>query len=345
MPHSSGGGFHGGGFHGGSHGSFSYSGSSSSSSSYRKSFSRVHFRGSNSFHYYKNNKINYIYSDKKLSEKGAWGAISIFSKIVVLLQILIMAITTVFICQPKAKLPSFIIKDNRTIIEDNIDIFTQSEEKELKKVLDDFYDQTGIPVAVCTVSNSSWEGQLENYAYDHYLDTFSDEGHWMIIYSEYTGLYPEWAHKQLWYFEGMQGNYTDYILTLNRTYHFNGVLYSNLENEKMTVAESFIDAFEDFTPYVKVPEVKNMSEDLMGIVCLFYIFPLIFISIVVMSNFEEIKMLLKGVKFYETGVHKVKITCRECGNEYLENKDLKCCPYCNNKNKFSFFKRDSDEIE
>lgn len=342
MPHSSGGGFHGGGFHGGSHGSYR---SGSGTSSYNKSFSRIHYNGARSFYYYKNNKINYIYSNKNLDDKGAFAAIPTSYKITLTIGILLFIMTTAFLCFPKPKQPSFFVKSNRTIIEDDIDVFTAKEEKELKKVLDEFYDQTGIPVGIHTISETKMEGPIHIFAYNDYLDTYDDEGHWLIVYSRYVGDYPEFYKQRMWKFEGMQGNYTDFILTDKRTLHFNEVLYNNLEDEDNTIGEAFIDAFEDFTPYAKMAEIKDFSGQFMGILCFLYSISISIFIFFFIACTDQIKLAFSDVKFFEVSDNIKKSSCTECGHEYIENKRLKFCPYCNSEISTSFFTRNTHTLD
>ena len=49
-----------------------------------------------------------------------------------------------------------------------------------------FRDKTGVTPAIITVDNREWKGyynDLENYAYDRYVNMFPDEKHWLIVYS------------------------------------------------------------------------------------------------------------------------------------------------------------------
>lgn len=75
----------------------------------------------------------------------------------------------------------------------------------VQSAIDDFYDETGIPVEVMTVNNEDWQGsysKLEDFAYDMYVTEFDDEEHWLVVYSEPTSPDPDFND---WYWEGMQG--------------------------------------------------------------------------------------------------------------------------------------------
>ena len=68
---------------------------------------------------------------------------------------------------------------------------------------------------------------LEKYAYDLYVNTYDDEYHWVIIYSEPKNADPNFND---WYFEGMQGDFTDPILSTSVTRKFNKTVYDNYQN-------------------------------------------------------------------------------------------------------------------
>lgn len=96
-------------------------------------------------------------------------------------------------------------------VKDDLGIF--SEESKIKKELTEFYELTGIVPAIVTVNNDVWEPyytSLENYAYDLYVNSWNDEKHWLIVYSNDQGTNPDFLD---WHWEGMQGDDTDGILT------------------------------------------------------------------------------------------------------------------------------------
>lgn len=106
------------------------------------------------------------------------------------------------------KLPS----QTTIVIKDDANIFTATEKSELEKELQEFKKNTGVVPAVVTSNNEEWENNynsLENYAYDLYVNNFSDESHWLIVYSQ-----PELINGDFidWYWEGMQGDNTDKVL-------------------------------------------------------------------------------------------------------------------------------------
>ena len=137
------------------------------------------------------------------------------------------------------KNPKFIVEDNIGVIEDK---------KQLKKSMEDFYDTTGIIPAVITVSNEDWNEDytsLENYAYDLYLNRFDDEVHWLIVYSE--SIKDNGFND--WYWEGMQGNDTDPVLTERRANDFTVALHEKLlQRDKYSVDAAIGLTLEEHAP-------------------------------------------------------------------------------------------------
>lgn len=80
--------------------------------------------------------------------------------------------------------------DTNILIADILDVMTETEEAELSAKVKEFQDVTGVTPAVLTVANDEWKPyyeSLENYAYDYYVNAFSDEKHWLIVYSTDSG--------------------------------------------------------------------------------------------------------------------------------------------------------------
>ena len=70
------------------------------------------------------------------------------------------------------------------IIKDEADVITSQDESELRSVLRDFYKKSGVVPSVITVEDTKWNGNIESYAYTRYLSEFTDEMHWLIVYSD-----------------------------------------------------------------------------------------------------------------------------------------------------------------
>lgn len=297
MPHSSGGGSHSGGSHSGS--GFSSSSSSSGGSS-AKHIKNTSFPGARRYVYYENYRPVYIYADYDIRKGTASGKFfSILGSAVSLL----FGIMLLAMCYDKPQKmdtsPSYSceIVDCAGVIDD-ADM--------VQSAIDDFYDETGIPVEVMTVNNEDWQGSyskledfaydmyvtefddeehwlvafynrtgispavitvensdwqgvysdLENYAYDLYVNHFADESHWLIVYSTPDG-YSSSDGFEDWYWEGMQGNDTDDVLTKSVTNSFNDELQKNLTaRTRYTVSSAISTSFDDLTPTVMKSKVN-----------------------------------------------------------------------------------------
>ena len=152
------------------------------------------------------------------------------------------------------KTPTKIVQygEKSIFIDDDIDCL--EDEAALYETMNDFYKTTGIRTAILTVSNDSWKtdpGTLVDYAYDAYVNTFRhNEKCWLLVYSETVD---EDGFVE-WYWEGMQGDETDDILTESVTKVFNEKLQKNLlQREKMSVDEAFVSAFESIIPIAMKP--------------------------------------------------------------------------------------------
>lgn len=229
MPHSSGGGSHSGGSHSGS--GFSSSSSSSGGSS-AKHIKHTSFPGARRYVYYENYRPVYVYADYDIRKGTASGKFfSILGSAVSLL----FGIMLLAMCYDKPQKmdtsPSYSceIVDCAGVIDD-ADM--------VQSAIDDFYDETGIPVEVMTVNH------------------FADESHWLIVYSTPDG-YSSSDGFEDWYWEGMQGNDTDDVLTESVTNSFNDELQKNLTaRTRYTVSSAISTSFDDLTPTVMKSKVN-----------------------------------------------------------------------------------------
>lgn len=243
MPHSSGGGSHGGGSHSSSSHSSSHHSSSGGSSS-RVRTSRTYFPGARRFVYYRNGVPNYVYSDTDLS-KGP-------SKLRFLLLIVYIpfVLSAVLMLVSAFSMPKKLKVDynSQIVVQDNAHVLVNTSK--LNDALEDFFNTTGIAPAVMTVYNSDWEDNytnLEKYAYELYVNNFYDEKHWLIVYSQ-----PEDPDDEFnnWYWEGMQGDDTDDIITSSVAYDFTNDLHKRLLIEGTSVNDAITDSFNALTPTV-----------------------------------------------------------------------------------------------
>lgn len=241
MPHSSGGGSHSGGSHSGS--GFSSSSSSSGGSS-AKHIKHTSFPGARRYVYYENYHPVYVYADYDIRKGTASGKVwSIIGSAVSLL----FGIMLIALCYDKPQKmdtsPSYHceIKDTAGVIDDM---------DKVQNAIVDFYDETGIPVEIMTVNNEDWQGsysKLEEFAYDMYVTEFDDEEHWLVVYSEPASPDPDFND---WYWEGMQGDDTDSIITSSVAYDFTNDLHKRLLVEGTKVNDAITDSFNALTPTV-----------------------------------------------------------------------------------------------
>ena len=241
MPHSSGGGSHGGGSHGGgSHHSSSRGGGSS-----RPSISRQPYPGARRYRYYRHGRYHYFYSSRKGKIFSPARLLLGFVYLPFLIPVGSLLIT------PIAK--RFQKYDTRIIVKDEANVI--KDHSSLDNALSGFYQKTHITPAVVTVRNESWQSNyssLEDYAYDRYLAEFDDEMHWLIVYSEPTA--PDEKFND-WYWEGMQGDDTDSVLTSYVTGQFNFDFQQRLEAGNTDLGKNLADSFNVATNLAKKPGI------------------------------------------------------------------------------------------
>ena len=312
MPHSSGGGSH----SGGSHSSSSYSGGSSGRST--PAVYRSYHSGTRRYVYYQNNRPYYYYSTEKVEEpsKATLPLLIVLFIVAILISI---PLWTLIVDTPQKLEMDY---DTNIVIADNLDIMTEAEESELSMKLKEFQDVTGITPAVLTVSNDEWkpyyEG-LENYAYDYYVNAFSDEKHWLIVYSTDSG-----TKFEDWYWEGMQGDSTDYIITSSVVDRFNDVMQKELTSRtKYSVKDSISDSFSEVLPTIMDKSIDWEFVILMvvvdGFVLIFFI-----------SQIISTKTAKKRSNSYACKTSKeqpIEDTCSYCGGVYVHGIHISC-PHC-----------------
>ena len=346
MPHSSGGGSHGGGFHsGGGGGGFSrssggggYSGDSVDFTNTR--LSRKPFRGCYTYCYYANNRPVYIYStfDAKTHKLSGFDIAAKIVLYIIIAPLILMLIYWMFregIDKPKKLSPP---SNKEIIIEDNADVISSREEKELKEALKDFYHETGIVPAVVTINNEEWnkkDGQIDftTVAYNAYVERFKDEKHWLILYSEPEDPDPGFND---WYWEGMQGDYTDDILTVKKTGRFTRDLQDNFLNNKLSVGEAITNSFNKLTPKVMKAEINAFALTFAILFSAGFVWFTIFIF-----DIHPIRKALLKKSFRLKKSIEPEETCEYCGGTYLIGYHLSC-PFCGAAIKAHTYTADAD---
>ena len=201
MPHSSGGGSSGGGFHGGSSGSSNH-------------ISTHYFPGARRYRrYYSDGRPDeYVYANSKPGKTGLSSLI-----IIALMGLIFIGAAGFAAFSERAK---FIVPkySDDPAIYDDVGVFEKKED--LLDLMKKYNQTTGICPVIYTTFDEEWNkdyASLEKYAYDKYVSNFSDEQHWVFVYSipataakfEPGGLVTSSEFK----WEAIQGDETDLIIT------------------------------------------------------------------------------------------------------------------------------------
>ena len=325
MPHSSGGGSHGGGGHSGG-------GSGGSGSGHR--VSRSYFNGATRYAYYHKGRIDYYYRDAeyteadKISQKKGIGFFFIVWY-AFLIPIYTIAFISVFkdVFGKPEKLDMDYAKQD-IVIEDRLGLIDDKDKERIETSFKNFQDITGITPALVLVDNSLWNANytnLENYSYELYLQNFDDEKHWLIVYSE-DGNAEEGAWKD-WYWEGMQGDDTDSILTASKTDNFTKSLQDALLKDDEHFTDVFTAVFDGFTSVVMEKESDPMMQIFTPLFLLLHAFAMLGSPVLVINSTKKnTERAANSVKL-ENGVQYVEDTCRYCGGLYIHGLHLSC-PHC-----------------
>ena len=306
MPHSSGGGSSGGGgFH---------SGSSSSGPTTRTS--SHYFPGASCYVYYdRRGRARTLYTNQNPA------AIQKTKIATYLLFGLLLIVPFIIIPVTGNHSPSMLSKnyEHSIVIQDQIGAFSDDEEAALTKTFQEFFDASGICPSLISIDNASWKNhysKLEGYAYDAYINRFSDESHWLIVYSA------DDAAKTNWAFEGMQGDDTDGILTKKVTDIFNKTVYDNLGSVEYTAGEAIDSAFRAILPTLM--DHYFYVEPTIWVFCAVWeTVILVTIVFAIIGQFRN-KNLKNAVKIDgEPNMTK----CPHCGNPYVEG-TIDRCPKC-----------------
>ena len=274
MPHSSGGGSgsHGGGgssFHSGSSGggsSFGGGGLFSGGDDYGNGYtngrppylSKHYFAGAKRYRYRWRGQDRYFYSTYNTGQE--------FRPIRGLFVLPLILICLAFMFWPLLK--SLKKYDRNILVDDKLNVLDDSSR--LREAMEAFSEKTKITPAVVTLYNEEWQrfgvSSLKDYAYSQYLMRFRDEKHWLIMYSEPKEKTGEWE----WFWEGMQGDDTDPVLTPYVTEAFNVTMQSGLVDESRPVPEIMADAFEAATaraqPKFLHPKIRSERMIIGGMV-------------------------------------------------------------------------------
>lgn len=311
MPHSSGGGSHGGGSH------HSSSHHSSGSGGSRTRVQRTPFAGARRYVIYRNNAAEYIYSDHDLHSNSKARYLILLFYIPFIIAIFSMLAGV--ISHPKK------LKVDYTpsiMIDDYADVIPIEDQTKLMDSMMHFYQETGISPYVLTVNHDQWMpyyDNLELFAYDRYVNLFEDEKHWLIVYSE-----PEYEDEYFldWYFEGMQGDDTDPIITQRIANAFTDDLQEKLtDRTHYSVGQAIASVFDTYA--VKAMETNVEFDQLVpaGAMALF-----IGVHMFFMVFYNPDKKYANAVECKGEMVQEAN--CDYCGGVYVIG-TVTSCPHCN----------------
>ncbi len=244
MPHASGG----GSAHGGSH------------SSHRSSASHFHT------HTYRPGTIGYTFTDKKGKEhvfyrKEAPKPRTLWRSFISNIPMLVIgSLLCIFAIFETIYNPIYLFNTEQyftgTYIEDIANILDDSEEDELIQTLESFRTQTGVIPYVYTTTNealpSTYFSDIEDYAYDTYVQRFNDECHFLIVYTQ------DQDDASDWYWIAMQGNYTDNLVTESNFDTFQTELQSYLEDTNVSLGLALNQTFETSLTYMNHPSIIRL---------------------------------------------------------------------------------------
>lgn len=334
MPHSSGGGSHSGGSHS-SHSSSSHHSSGGGShrggshSSYQKPIVVTSpTRGYSRYAFYRNGGIRYEYiKDKPEHASPVFWIIYAVS----VLPFIIMACMCMssFVQVIKPLDPA--TYNSVVQIEDYADYLTDAEEADLLETFTAFRDKTGIACDLVTCRNEDWQNNYDNmepYAYDLYVNRWSDESHWLFVYSEPEEI-PEDGFVD-WYWEGMQGNDTDILLPASVVDEFTEILHRAITDRGLSVGRAWIMSMTELMTTMKTSGLYVPPAVIFPAAIFAFIFMHVCGMIVntVKSERKEARLIEKRK---DGGIMLVDIpledTCTYCGGVYIHGKHLNC-PHC-----------------
>lgn len=187
MPHSGGGGSHSGGGHsGGGHSSGGGSSTRVSSTPFKGAHAyAIYDRHGNSKLVYANSSNYHAEMTKKdLITNTIFGGVFMLPGVIELIIILFLFASFFHFGVKKTEIPSYV--DSTVYVYDTQDYVSEQEEKDLAKKLETFRDETGIIPAVEFTEDAMWNYDyvdMESFAYNEYVNKFSDEHHLLIVYS------------------------------------------------------------------------------------------------------------------------------------------------------------------
>lgn len=330
MAHSSGGGSHGGGFHGGSHGgSFGGFGARGMGAPRSRLSGRAYssrgirsaaYPGAERYVYYSGLRPHYVYSDADPSAVRRWritARVIVLTACTLLLAGAVWMFFSAFAAGKKLNAP----ETYEVYVEDTVGVLGNTDD--LYAALEELYAKTGVCPWIVTVYNEDWkpDGFLEDYALGLYYEHFSDEDHWLFVYSVPRDPSGEFVD---WYWEGIQGDHTDRALP--DTVGFNERLTALLcDEEKYTVTSAFTETIRAYAEGYDKPIFRPQFL-LFGLLMIAVAFFIARYRLPVGTVKKEDRVKYRAVPCPPEGKH-TECKCEFCGGVYLSGTCRKC-PYC-----------------
>lgn len=328
MPHSSGGGSSSGGSHSSGGGYHSSGGGHSSSSAPRPRVYDSYAPGRHVFVRYVDDRPvfrygNYSY-DSMRSRKGSVARL-VFA---IILCVVVFVLPGVLLIADAVSAPARLTTGEQACeVVDEVDAFTDAEEADIQKAARRYYDMTGIPIVIHTISQETFEAadktDLSTYAYYDYVRRFTDEDHWLLVFEDID------RSNQRWAFEAMQGDDTDGWLTEDVTSQFNDDLTSALwRADGGTYGEAFATAIDELADRGHPTDWESLGAGivLLGIAA-------ITIGTEAHHTAADTKMSKDLDGFHEVKVAPAEaargprlVTCEWCGGTYVFGETE--CPHC-----------------
>lgn len=238
MPHSGGGGSSDSGAHSDSGSNFgsdsggggsSYSGARNRSSGYEETCTN---RNEDVWVRYDNGEPRFRYVEKKAYRKYR----PVHNLLVCLLPAILIPLLAVFALSqatgislfPTKEKPDYVTEPSESEtwdkIEDSAVCYTKEEKKDIETAIEALYLSSGIKTQVVTITEEMFQEadrkDLETLAYSEYVNRFSDEDHFLILFED--------KGNGSWAFEIMEGDNTSEWLTQDVSYYFDQLFTENL---------------------------------------------------------------------------------------------------------------------
>ncbi len=331
MPHSSGGGSHrsGSSSHRSSRSGGSHRGSSSRPERPKKPITvSSPRRGYSRYAYYDNGNVRYKYvKDRPKSMASAILDVLLF--VPFLFIGIFMMSHSVHICK-SLDVNSY---NSEIVIDDKIGVLSDADKSTVLKAFTEFRNKTGISCALITDSNAAWSSNYENlekYAYDLYVNHWADEKHWLFVYTELVNSDNNSGFID-WYWEGMQGDDTDEILTEKVTNGFNDRIQRYLTTNSYSVGNAFASAVSETESNIKIGKLV-IEPELFWIAFIWSFIVVVQIVSTLESSIARIRSEKSQVdKLQKSGIHvpehPLEDTCTYCGGVYIHGVHIEC-PHC-----------------